>query len=360
MLTSLRLQNFRCFDDHVIPLRNCTIIVGRNNAGKSTLVDALRLVSIVTSRYEHLSFKYPPAWGDIPRREIGISPSIKGMEINTQNIFHMYGPAPAVITAFFDNKATIKIYIGPETDLHAVIFSPDGSILRSKAKASYRLLPRVEIMPRVAPLARNETILNSDYVRSNVSSSLAPLHFRNQINLLNNHFNTFKKLSEETWPGLQIRELEGLGGLTGSPLDLMVRNDNFVAEAANMGHGLQMWLQWFLSRANPDSTVILDEPDVYMHPDLRRRLVRHLRNYSRQIVVTTHSVEIMSEVEPDEILILDKRQRQSNFAISLPAVQKLLDHVGSAQNLQLTRLWRARKIVFVEGKDFRLLSDILM
>jgi hypothetical protein len=168
MLTSLRLQNFRCFDDHVIPLRNCTIIVGRNNAGKSTLVDALRLVSIVTSRYEHLSFKYPPAWGDIPRREIGISPSIKGMEINTQNIFHMYGPAPAVITAFFDNKATIKIYIGPETDLHAVIFSPDGSILRSKAKASYRLLPRVEIMPQVAPLARNETILNSDYVRRSI------------------------------------------------------------------------------------------------------------------------------------------------------------------------------------------------
>jgi predicted ATP-dependent endonuclease of OLD family len=140
----------------------------------------------------------------------------------------------------------------------------------------------------------------------------------------------------------------------------MVRNDNFVAEAANMGHGLQMWLQtmWFLSRANPDSTVILDEPDVYMHPDLQRRLVRHLRNYSRQIVVTTHSVEIMSEVEPDEILILDKRQQQSNFATSLPAVQKLLDHVGSAQNLQLTRLWHARKIVFVEGKDFRLLSDI--
>lgn len=148
--------------------------------------------------------------------------------------------------------------------------------------------------------------------------------------------------------------------MPGSPLRLMVRNDDFVAEVAMMGHGLQMWLQtmWFLARVNPDATVILDEPDVYMHPDLQRRLIRHLRHQRKQLLLTTHSVEIMSEVEPEEILVIDRQHERSRFAASLPAVQKILDHVGSAQNVQLARLWHARKSVFVEGKDFRLLCDV--
>lgn len=359
MLTQLRLQNFRCFDDHTIPFRQCTIVVGRNNAGKSTVVDALRLISIVTARYRGLTFRETPDWGDMPRREFGVSPSLKGMEFNTQNVFHRYGEPPATITATFDNHAVAKIYIGPECDLHAVIFNPDGSIIRNKRDARDGLLPRVEIMPQVAPVSRTETILEPDYVRANLSSALAPQHFRNQLNLLEGYFPALQQLAEETWHGLQIRELVGTRGPRGTNLELMVRNDDYVSELATMGHGLQMWLQtmWFLARADRNASITLDEPDVYMHPDLQRRLIRHLRHSRRQIIVTTHSVEIMSEVEPENILVIDRQHEQSRFASSFPAVQKVLDHLGSAQNVQLARLWHARKSLLVEGKDFRLLCD---
>jgi hypothetical protein len=40
----------------------------------------------------------------------------------------------------------------------------------------------------------------------------------------------------------------------------------------------------------------------------------------------------------------------------LPTVQKLLENIGSAQNIQLTRLWTARKLLLVEGKDVKFLS----
>jgi energy-coupling factor transporter ATP-binding protein EcfA2 len=359
MLTQLRLQNFRCFEDHTVPLRPCTIAVGRNNAGKSTLVDALRLVSIVSSRYQALAFRDPPRWGELPRRERGVSPSIKGMEFNTTNLFHRYGDPPAVITATFSNGAVTKIYVGPDGDLHAVVLNPDGTILRNKADAREGLLPRVEIMPQVAPLSRTENVLNADYVRSNLSSALAHQHFRNQLNILPEHLPALRALAEETWHGLQVRELQGAGSGQGQPLTLLVRNDDYVSEVATMGHGLQMWLQtmWFLSRVHRDATVILDEPDVYMHPDLQRRLVRHLKSTRQQMVVTTHSVEIMSEVSPEEILVIDRQHEQSQFAASFPAVQRILDHVGSAQNVQLARLWHARKSILIEGKDFRLLCD---
>src|SRR5690349_18695749 len=73
MLAQLRLQNFRCFDDHVVPIRDCTVIVGNNNAGKSTLVDALRLVSIASARFFTLAIRPPVNWGNVrvPLRELG-------------------------------------------------------------------------------------------------------------------------------------------------------------------------------------------------------------------------------------------------------------------------------------------------
>ncbi|HZV35962.1 MAG TPA: AAA family ATPase [Verrucomicrobiae bacterium] len=44
MITEIKLFNFRGFESHSIPLKPVTIIVGKNNAGKSTIVEALRLI----------------------------------------------------------------------------------------------------------------------------------------------------------------------------------------------------------------------------------------------------------------------------------------------------------------------------
>ncbi|HMW28892.1 MAG TPA: AAA family ATPase [Plasticicumulans sp.] len=360
MLVNLRLQNFRCFSDHIVPFKQCTIIVGQNNAGKSTLVDALRLVSIVTIRYRTLGFRQVPAWGNLPAREVGVNPSIEGLDFNTHNLFHRYSEPPATVTAMFSNGNSAKIYIGPEGRLHVVLIAADGAIVRTRAMVSEGFLPRVEIMPHVAPVQRIETVLDRDYVRRNLSSSLASVHFRNQLNLMYDRFSRFQELAEQTWNGLRVEELIGEGGERGSDLRLLIRNDDYVSELSTMGHGLQMWLQamWFLSRIEGNSSVALDEPDVYMHPDLQRRLIRYLRHAYPQVIVTTHSVEIMSETDADDMLVIDRSQDESRFATSMPAAQRVLEQLGSAQNLQLAKLWHARRCLLVEGKDFRYLSDL--
>jgi predicted ATPase len=105
----------------------------------------------------------------------------------------------------------------------------------------------------------------------------------------------------------------------------MVQDYDFVSEVGWMGHGLQMWLQimWFLARVSESETIILDEPDVYMHPDLQRKLIRFLIGRYKQVIIATHSVEIIAEVEPENILIIDKQKRRSNYANKLPSVQKI-------------------------------------
>jgi predicted ATPase len=56
-----------------------------------------------------------------------------------------------------------------------------------------------------------------------------------------------------------------------------------------------------------------------MHPDLQRKLIRLTRDRFAQCIIATHSVEIMGEPEPSNILIIDKKRNGPDPQImSLP------------------------------------------
>ncbi|MGE3424983.1 MAG: AAA family ATPase [Dehalococcoidia bacterium] len=265
-----------------------------------------------------------------------------------------------MIEARFENGAQISVYLRGEDAVHAVIQDPQGNLVTSSGAARRVQLPTVAIMPQVAPVSEEEKLLSEEYVLGAMSSRLAPLHFRNQLLRLPDLLPRFRQAVEDTWPGVRVGDLIRQGRLPDVTLALQVRNEDFVADVFNMGHGLQMWLQamWFLVRSQGATTVILDEPDVYMHADLQRRLIRYVRTMFPQLVVATHSVEIISEVEADDILIVDRRRPASSFATSLPAVQQIISRIGSTQNLQLTRLWSSRRMLLVEGEDIGILRRL--
>ena len=116
------------------------------------------------------------------------------------------------------------------------------------------------------------------------SSQKERRNFRNNllINRTSKVFKDFESLIEDTWGGIKIHELVK----EDSFLSLHMRDRDFVTEVYNMGHGVQMWLQtmWFLSCAEYASIIVLDEPDVYMHADLQRQLIRLLKGEDVKIL----------------------------------------------------------------------------
>jgi predicted ATPase len=367
MLTELELKNFRGFSNHKLPFKELTIIVGRNNAGKSTIVEALRLISIITSRFGHLNFRDVPRWLEAAKIYRGLSPDVDRAGFDFKAVFHHYKDPPAEITASFANRVRIKVFLGPESAVHAVVFGKSGQPIQDKSAARSLAMPVVCILPQVAPLQDEEELLREEYVRRTVDSHLASSHFRNQLHYDLGAYRRFRQMVELTWPGVRIRELnKNIGNIssggtqTRTTLSLLVQNEDFVAEASRMGHGLQMWLQtiWFLARTPQDATVILDEPDVYMHPDLQRRLLRLVSRRHKQTIIATHSTEIISDVGHENVLVIDKSRVQSQFTSSVPDVQDVIDSLGGVHNLQLARLSSAKRFLVVEGKDIELLGPI--
>lgn len=59
----------------------------------------------------------------------------------------------------------------------------------------------------------------------------------------------------------------------------------------------------------PGAVILIDEVEISLHPALQRAVLFHLRQlaakYDLQIIVTTHSMEIVAAVAPEEVINLD-------------------------------------------------------
>lgn len=64
-----------------------------------------------------------------------------------------------------------------------------------------------------------------------------------------------------------------------------------------------------IRRLRPGAVLMIDEVEISLHPALQRAVLFHLRALARahdlQIILTTHSMEIVSAVAPEELINLD-------------------------------------------------------
>ncbi|MDI1241063.1 MAG: AAA family ATPase, partial [bacterium] len=189
MLTKLRIRNFKCFEDHTVPFSTgTTVVVGRNNAGKSTIVEALRLIAIVSSRYQSLNYHDVPSWLDIPRIQRGVAPDISNIEFNQEATFFQYSDPPSILEGTYSNGASITVYLGADQSIHAVIKGLNDKPIRNRGEAQEQRIPRISIMPQIGPVSKSENRLSDDYVRRALSSPLSSSHFRNQLRVIKESF----------------------------------------------------------------------------------------------------------------------------------------------------------------------------
>ena len=329
MLRTLRLKNYRCFRDHTVTLQISTVAVGKNNAGKSTIVEALHIVAAIVNR-DAANFVTAPESLGLGRFQRCIEPRIKHLNLNLETAFHRYGEPPAIITATFSEGATVTAYVHRD-GVHATIQANNTWITTSSSFINLGI-PHVHILPQVGPLQSAETHLTDKHIEDNYYTKLSSRHFRNQIFRNPEHFADFKQLAESTWQGLRIAPVDG------HTLALLVTDGDFAAEVAWMGHGLQMWLQtiWFIAKTPRESTVILDEPDVYMHPDLQRKLYRLIKARFAQAIIATHSVEIRPKQTPATSSLSTTNEHVPNT----PTPSRVCKSSSIASGVSITFTWR--------------------
>ncbi len=357
-LKKLQLENFKCYKKATISFKQLTIIVGENNAGKSCLIESLRLVAKAAQSSRKRVYVSAPQEFDLPANIRGFYIDTQKLRIDLRIIIYYYNSSKyAKVIAHFFNKAKIEIYLN-QNCAFAVLYDSQDKIVTSKRQAEKIKIEAMGILPQIGPIRENEKLLSPDTVSGDKDTYLSSLHFRNEILTWGKEFfEEFKLNSESSWDGLRIDPID-YNPVESDYINLLVKDNGFTAEIGKMGNGLQMWLQimWFLARSKDCKLIILDEPDVYMHSDMQRKVLELVKNKFAQVIIATHSLEIISRVHPDNLLEINKKDKTMRYATDSLSAQKIIDDIGGVQNLALLKLGRTRKCLFVEGKDLKYIN----
>lgn len=355
--TRVTFKNYKALKRFSLSLNEFNVLVGPNNAGKSTIVGVFRILSEGIRR---ASSKKPLFINHQSIRDIGYNVPLEGLPIATENIFTNYDDSePATIEFRLSSGDKLRL-VFPENDLcYLVCDAQDKRISTPSAfKKTYQV--SVGFVPVLGPVEHNEPLYQKEAARLALLTHRASRNFRNIWHHYPNDFQKFKELIISTWPGMDIERPEIDTSHKKPVLHMFCPEERYPREIFWAGFGFQVWCQMltYIVRAEQDSLLIIDEPDIYLHSDLQRQLVEILRQISPDVLIATHSTEIISEADPGDLLIVNKKGRSAKRRKNPSQLQSIFGVLGSNLNPTLTQLAKSKRAVFVEGKDFQILSAL--
>lgn len=361
MLKKLHLVNFRAFADFTVGFHSTgAYLVGPNNAGKSTLLTALRTADVLL----RLAHRRAASFTAVDRgRSITAYPlSLSAFPALRDSLRHEFGQSEARLELTWESGAVLTA-VWPEDedddDGGSAFFYLErqpGMVVRTPTTVR-EAFPAMGVIPILTPIEHSEVLVEPATVQRNVAGRLSSRHFRNQLRLLGEAGELQPFLSwAEPWLGdIRFDRLGQHLGEGGLVLEAFYyeAGSRVPKELVWAGDGVQVWLQllYHIYRTREQNTLILDEPEVYLHADLQRRLVHLLEATGRQVVVATHSAEILAEADARAVTLIDKSARRARRAANDGDLEMLSATLGTAFNLRLARALRSRVALFVEGQD---------
>jgi len=359
LLANIELIRFRGFSRLRADLQPHAFIVGPNSAGKSTILEALALAD----RCLGIAVRKAPT-GRASHRGYSVSTYLlpQNPDFDEDPIRFDFGTEETRVTVGWDNGSSIHL-VWPEEQTEVdkpYFFLTSGDAVQPRTLAKVReLYSRITAIPVVTPLERVEELKNPAYVEGKSATRLASRHFRNHAwqMVLNGQWDEFTAYCREWLPEISLLDVQLNAGANRLAVYYTEPGSRIPKELAWAGDGIQIWVQllWHLFRARTSPTVMLDEPEVYLHPDLQRRLVRLLDEMSSQVMLASHSADVIAEAPPGAVLWVDRKQNSARRANTHQSLSNLGASLGSTYDLALARSMRSRLVLASDASDLRIL-----
>ena len=366
MLTRLAVRNFKLFDEIELDLGQQVVLIGPNNAGKTTALQALALWDIGLKRWLEKR-----GAGDIPSKRPGVT-------VNRRDLIALPVPTANLLwrdlhtrTGRYENGKTrtqnvlVEIVVdglGWTCGLEFDYANEESFYCRPLRRANGERMPvpeaaravRVAYLPPMSGLAANETRLDPGAINVRLGEGRTAEVLRNLCHRI---------LEEEGGDARWQRLRERIEALFGSRLD----RPEYIAERGEIamtyrthggvrldlsasGRGQQQTMLLLAHMtANPGSVLLLDEPDAHLEVLRQRQIYQLLSETAEetgsQIIAASHSEVVLNEAAGRDVLIafVGKPHRIDNRGSQ---VAKALRDIGFEHYLQAEKTgW----VLFLEG-----------
>ncbi|HWR81804.1 MAG TPA: AAA family ATPase [Candidatus Deferrimicrobium sp.] len=326
MLTQVTIRNFKRFEEVKFELGRAVVLIGPNNCGKSTALQALALWEIGLKQWLAKRATLTP--GERP----GVTINRNGLiSIPTPNVdllwrdsrtrkVHMMGTKPQTenirIDVIVDGESGGNTW---QCGLEFDYANPESLYCRplrlgNAAKSGRMTIPEqatkvlVSFLPPMSGLAGVEPKWESGRIRVLLGEGQTAQVLRNLCYQIHEKPDDWRELNENMRQlfGIDIlppKYVEARGEIT-----MSYRERGIKLDLANCGRGAQQTLLLLAHLyANPGTVLLLDEPDAHLEILRQRqtyRLITELAgNKSSQVVAASHSEVVLEEAASRDIVI---------------------------------------------------------
>jgi hypothetical protein len=136
---------------------------------------------------------------------------------------------------------------------------------------------------------------------------------------------------------------------------LLKRHKNYKSRDVMVeGSGFLQWLSVYTLALNIN-VLLFDEPDAHLHTSLQEHLLERLAELAertqKQVLVATHSSEILRHSPPTRILEVRKGGQGSRYLVEDEQKIALLAGLGSDYAPRVDRARKTKRLFFVEGSS---------
>lgn len=404
-LSKIHIQNFRACEDVTLPLSDFTPLVGQNNTGKSTILEAIKAV-LCLKPFSRSDFTNPNLPIILAACIDGISPEILALvPVDRQRAaierFCVQGRLWIRVTATGTARPVREVWTPegadhdavPETwqacptglpeafnallpeALHIAAMDDVGEDL-GKAKAGSTIKGLLDEVMEPILAQHLEVAAAIESLRGVLAKTGA-----NRSPLLHDFDRRATSALGEFFPGLDldidVPVIEAKELFKAGDLHVTDRAGGDRRRFDEVGSGAQRSIQMALVRLLADMRhgdqpraarrmLLIDEPELYLHPQgvrILREALRSLSNVGFQIVFSTHSPIMLSrENAPDTVIVRRNARGRSETRRPLRSAvaQAIADAEAQAQTLfelgNIADIYFSEKVIVCEGKtDRRLL-----
>ena len=350
-ISSVQFRNFKAFENFSISLDHMNILVGPNNSGKSTVIGAFRALSIGLRRAaarnpELLGNRHITRGYRIPRASLPIS---------LENAQTDYQDVEATVAFRLSNGNSLRLsFTSDDDDCILYPVTAEGGTVTTAAAFKREFPISLLVVPVLGPVEYREQIVKKETVNENLATHRASRNFRNYWYYYPDDFEEFRQQVIATWPGMDINQPEFAADRR---LSMFCLEDRMTRELYWTGYGFQVWCQLLshIFRSQSRSMLVIDEPDIYLHANPQRQLLSILKTSGPDVLMATHSSEIVAEADANDILVIDKTQRSAKRVRSPEGIQTTLGSLGSIHTATMTNIAQTRRVLYIEGEDFQIL-----
>jgi energy-coupling factor transporter ATP-binding protein EcfA2 len=328
MLTRLQVRNFKTLEDVDIPLGQSVVLIGPNNSGKTTTLQALSLWH--TGLQEWLARR---ASGSQTEQRVGVTVNRKALTHTPVSDTKLLWHRLRVSAVSRDNgtqdtqKLFIDVLVDGETAgkawscglefYHANSESIYCRPLRlgDGKKPERMIVPhdagtqKLALLPPMSGLASEEPEVQRGRIAVLLGEGQTAQVLRNLC--LQVH-----QSNPPAWQEIKSQLFRIFGATLGQPqrdpvrgtIDLSYSQNGITLELPSAGRGMQQTLLLLAHLyANPGSALLLDEPDAHLEI-LRQRQVYDLltetaRRSGSQIIAASHSEEVLNEAADRDVVV---------------------------------------------------------